>query len=194
MMEMECMEAETRGLREELWRAAECEAASLPRKSARSVIIRQIRVAVLAALFVMAAGLPLSVDQDRPFQGFPDSVALLTSTESDIIEALRESLSSRNTGRVLLSVELPDPASDNARRTVGVASAAETVSAKLPVHTVKAVRQAVQQKPDVSYEGEKVDEQPVKTPTSPTIEEVISLIQVGQRALRVSEPAIRIVP
>jgi hypothetical protein len=35
---------------------------------------------------------------------------------------------------------------------------------------------------------------PAKAETGPSIEEVLSLIQVGQKALRVSEPAVTIVP
>jgi hypothetical protein len=181
MMEAECMEAEAREFRERLWSAALREVSGARAKPLKERIFSCVRVVSLSAVFVLAAGLPLSIDQDRPFYGFQaESVALLTSTEGEILSALRESLSNRNTGTVVLSIELPEAPVISDEPRPGVAAARTTpIPARAPA--VKIVEKA----PEPA---------PVPAQTGPTVEEVLSLIEVGQRALRVSEPAVRIVP
>jgi hypothetical protein len=187
IMEIGCMEAETREFREELWEKAENEAARIPERSLKKTLFCCLKVASLSAVFVLAAGLPLSTEQDRVFYGFqPDSIALLTSTESDILNALRETLSNRNTGTVVLSIELPDSIELPAQASPG-AAAAET---ERPARRAPAVRIAeTAAAPSAAIPASEPKEQ-----ESPTVEEVISLIQIGQRALRVSEPAVTIMP
>jgi hypothetical protein len=144
----------------------------------------------------MATGLQLSVDQDSYFQGFPsDTVALLTSTESGIINALRESLSSRNTGRVVLSIELQDNVLQ-APEEAGMAAAAEKEVSRTEIRAVSVMEQNLPSVPKALPDTEKDEElqTPSQAPETPSVDEVISLIQVGQRALRISEPAVRGVP
>jgi hypothetical protein len=195
MFEIECMEAEAREFREELWKVAEDE--TLDRRGfSKSSVLPRLRVATIAAALVLASGLPLSLDQDRPFHGFQSEVAVITSTESDILQALRESLSNHNTGRVVLSMELPN--SDTAR--IGTAAASQlpviqpTEAAKPVVFEKVAVLRA---REDIVAEAmkETPTSEPAKTAAAsePSVEEVISLIQVGQRALRVSEPAVMVI-
>ncbi|MDR3321329.1 MAG: hypothetical protein LBS93_02685, partial [Synergistaceae bacterium] len=160
--------------------------------SGRTIILG-LRVAALAALLVMASGLPLSMDQDRPFQGFSSGVAVLTSTESDILHALRESLSNRNNGRVLLSIELPEPGA----AAPGSASAFDAPPAEPAMPEPQVVRTVVIERVITQEVESKKAETfaPQAAPAAgPSVEDVISLIQVGQRALRMSEPAIRIIP
>ena len=188
LMEIECMEAETQGFRDDLWRAALAEANGGPVRSRIGQVFFYARVAAIAMVIVMAVGLPLSVDQDRPFQGFEmDSLAVLTSTESEILSALRRSLSSANEGRVILSVELPEERSEPPA-TPGAAMA-EDRRAEVRT-TTPAPRGPAPQRPRVEIVA-------AETPArqeGPSVEEVLSLIQVGERALRTSEPAVRVVP
>lgn len=205
LMEIECMEAETREFRSEVWLAAQEEAGLVKRRTLRENTFRSCKVAAIAMVMVMAIGIPLSLEQDRPFQAFSgDSLAVLTSTESDILAALRENLSSLNEGRVLLSVEMPvDSAPEIDGR--GAAAAAVAVAEYLPTPgarapaPVAANRVTTNRRPVV-----RVTTAPRTVPSvaateqrtvrsGPTVEEVISLIQVGQRALRASEPAIRVI-
>jgi hypothetical protein len=188
-MEAECLEAETREFRERLWKAAMREVSGARSKPLKERVFRCVKVASLSAVFVLAAGLPLSIDQDRPFYGFQaESIALLTSTEGEILTALRESLSSRNTGTVVLSIELPDASvtPESSEEPRHGAAAAQTT----PVPARAAVVKIVEKAPEIN-QSEKEKE---KAPAGPSVEEVLSLIEVGQRALRVSEPAVRIVP
>jgi hypothetical protein len=188
IMEIGCMEAETREFREELWEKAECEAARIPQRSLKKTLFCCMKVAALSAVFVLSAGLPLSTEQDRAFYGFqPDSIALLTSTESDILNALRETLSNRNTGTVILSIELPESIEPPVPRSLG-AAAAET---EMPARRAPAVRiaeTAGTAPPEATPAPEPKEQE------GPTVEEVLSLIQIGQRALRASEPAVTIMP
>jgi hypothetical protein len=175
LIEADCLEAETRGLREELWRAAAEEGSDRKTHSYGGMIFQALKVGMLAFVIVMTAVIPLSVDPEaRPeIAAAPlESVALLTSAESDIINALRESLSSANNGRVVLTVEIPEksPASVGQR---GSAMASEAT---------------VEAEEDETAEGAEAERR------YPSADEVISLIQVGQRVLRVPDSAIRIVP
>lgn len=204
LMEIECMEAETREFRDDLWKIAESEAVGKPRQSLRSMVAANARVVVLAMVFVMSIGFPLSVDQDRPFQAFSgESIALLTSTESDILDALRESLSEHNTGRVVLTLDRSEIASASyAPRGAAVANdeANPAVSGKnrdaMAEKTISASRNGVSDPAKQSSPPK--EPAPVKKtagePREPSVEDVISLIQVGQRALRTSEPAVKVLP
>lgn len=191
MMEIECMEAETREFREQLWETAAGEAAGKRLRPLGKTVFAYARVIALSALFVLVTGLPLSIDQDRPFYGFQaESLELLTSTEGNILAALRENLSSRNTGTVVLSIELPPPDTAPEAPRPGEASA-RTVPQRRRAAVVKVLEEAPQM---TQADQEEKKDTPAKAEDGPSIEEVLSLIQVGQRALRVSEPAVRIVP
>jgi hypothetical protein len=200
-MEIECMEAEAREFRTELWRVVEGESMGVPRRPLKSVILGRLGVVALACLLVMSSGLPLSMDQDRPFQGFSDtSVALLTSAESDILNALRESLSSLNASRVLLSIEMEDAARDGlpSLEANGAALALEPpklepAALEPQVRVVRVFEKAEVENAASADERLKGDAPPAQAEAGHTAEEVISLIQVGQQALRISEPAVRIV-
>lgn len=194
LMEIECMEAETKGFREELWDIAEREAEGRVRRPLRKKLFTSLRVAVLASVMVVAIGIPLSMDQDAPFRGFSgSSVAVLTSTESDILAALRASLSSRNADRVILTLDRTEEAGPE--KIQRGTAAAEDWSARKP-----AARSARGTKSeDLTWAGAEKGSASVSPAgqtavKEPSAEEVISLIQVGQRALRISEPAVRILP
>lgn len=204
LMEIECMEAEAREFRDDLWKIAENEAMGKPRPSVRSIVAANARVVVLAMVFVMSVGFPLSVDQDRPFQAFSgESIALLTSTESDILDALRESLSEHNTGRVILTLDRPEISSgSHAPRGAAVANdeAGPAVSGKnrsaMAGNAASSGKNGVLEPAKQSSASH--EPAPAKKTAGesrePSVEDVISLIQVGQRALRTSEPAVKVLP
>ncbi|MDR1509637.1 MAG: hypothetical protein LBS53_08365 [Synergistaceae bacterium] len=175
LIEADCLEAETKGLREKLWRVIAEEHLGIRARGFGGTVFQAFKVASLALVIVMTAVMPLSVDPEANTEisaAPPASIALLTSAESDIINALRESLSSSNNGRVALTVEIPEkpPVTVGPR---GAAMASETaISAPQPAEEDKT------ENPE---------------PRHPSAEEVISLIQAGQRALRVPDPAIRII-
>ncbi|MDR1651975.1 MAG: hypothetical protein LBR87_09330 [Synergistaceae bacterium] len=184
LMEIECLEAETKSCREELWKAAEHESA---RDAGRAgpYLERAVKVLALASAMVLTAVIPLSTEAERSAASFAvpgESLALLSSVESDIINALRESLSDANRGRVLLTVELPQETPEP-QKLRGAAAAAE-----------RKTQTEVSAQQDAPRGTEAVPEVPGTAGRRPSVDEVISLIQVGQRALRMPEPAVRVVP
>ncbi|MDR1915919.1 MAG: hypothetical protein LBQ58_05025 [Synergistaceae bacterium] len=187
LMEIECMEAETKGFRDDLWRVAEENSAARHRKSFASSCLYCTRVAVVALVIVLSAVFPLSVDSDGPARGWTyDSAMLLSSTEAEIITALRENLSSANMGRVVVTVEMPEKAAEESQVKPALRGAA--LAAEAPSVAAAPARDEPSEHASDANPGR--DE---GADIGPSVEDVISLIQVGQRALGVSEPAIKVV-
>ena len=179
LAEAECLEAETKGLREKLWGAVEHEVLGT---GARSIVYTALKVVVLALAIVFSAVIPASLDSESGvLESAPqgESVFILSSTESDIINALRENLSSGNSGRDFVPVEIPEEA-PVAEPNGSVAMAAER-SGPAPENIVPA-----------DAEPAPLVEEEAQVARRPSADEVISLIQVGQRALRSSEPGVTI--
>jgi len=187
LAEAECLEAETRGLREKLWSAVEEEVSGAEKRGIVYSTLMVFKVAILVMTMVLAAVIPISLDPETQSQvGMVpvETLALLTSTESDIINALRESLSGGNSGRVILSVEIPKDVSVPAKDR-GAAMASEKAG-------TEAVRAVVETAEKIPPQGDVAET--TKEARRPSVDEVISLIQVGQRALRVSEPGVTVAP
>ena len=185
LAEAECLEAETKGLREDLWGAVEDEALGVPDRGMAYSAFSMLKITILAMAMVLAAVIPISFDPESGILEFApqkESVVLLSSTESDIIDALRQSLSSGNSGKVVISVEMTEEA-EAAESGGGIAMAAERTK-PAPKNTA-AVRTGLPQ-----AQAEEV----AKSTRRPSADEVISLVQIGQRALRSSEPGVIVVP
>ena len=190
LAEAECLEAETKGLREKIWTAAEDEALGAGNHGIVYSACFALKIAVLAVAMVLAAVIPISLDSENGiFELMPrgETAVLLSSEESDIINALRESLSNGNGGRVVISVEASEEAA-SAQFDRGAAMAAE----KTPPAAPRSAAVLSVEQPQAPVE-EQVEEE-AEIVRRPSVDEVISLIQVGQRALRSSEAGITIVP
>jgi hypothetical protein len=85
---------------------------------------------------------------------------------------------------VILSVEIPEDVSLPAKDR-GAAAASE----KTQAYAVRAVEEMAEKIPP---QGDVVET--IKEARHPSVDEVISLIQVGQRALRISEPGVTVIP
>jgi hypothetical protein len=180
LAEAECLEAETKGLRDKLWVAAEEEASARKRRTFAFSAFTILKVSALAMTMVLTAVIPISFDPEaRGGVSAPmESIALLSRTESDIINALRESLSSGNSGRVVISVEIPDESLPPVQNGAALASEAARPAPR------QVVAEIAPPAPVAEESGAR----------RPSVDEVISLIQVGQRALRTSEPGVKVVP
>ena len=194
LMDMECLQAEAREFRDELWTAAENGARETESARRGNRLFATARVTLLALLFVVTTGFPLSIDQEVPFKGFrgkSESIALLTATESDIISGLRSTLSSGNVGRVILTVDLPEQRT-KPEKMRGAASA----SGKEPsAVTVRTDKPQVAKTPTQALPAPTPKKEPASTVREVgelSVEEVVTLIQVGQRALMGTEPVIKI--
>lgn len=173
LMEIECAEAETKGMREDLWSAAQAEADGRPAAAPATAFARAAKVAALALVFVLTLNMPLSLDQDRaPMLRESMSIELLTSTESEMLDTLRRSLSGANAGRLVVEIEVPAAPADEP-----LASAAEAMPTRenAPAAVPAPVKRVV------LIEAPKPEVKPAK---SPSIETVLSLMQIGERALR----------
>ena len=182
LAEAECLEAETKGLREKLWDATRDEALDIPEQGMMHSVFATVKITVLAMAMVLSAVIPISLDAEfgsgaLNFASQGESVVLLSSLENDIINALRENLSGGNNGRVVISLEAPQTAT-TAESNRGAAMAAERAGTA----------------PRIAEPPQAADEEDAASHRRPSAEEVIALIQVGQRALRSSEPGVIVVP
>ena len=190
LMDMECLQAEARELREDLWAAVENEKQLCDDVPVCYNICHLAKIALIAMLFVLMTGFPISVDQERAHQAFwneGSSIALLTSTEGEIINKLRSALSSGNSGRVVVTVDVPERSQPLKMTGVSAASAGEK-----SVPQSKAVRAT-----ETKAASEKTEKRDVRSVPATrgelSVEDVVSLIQVGQRALMTSDSAIKII-
>ena len=180
LSEAECLEAEAKWLREKLWRAAENDAGGAEKIKGIPRVLTLLKVVMLAMVMVLTAVLPISTDTVpvlRDTAYVPETFEFLTSEESDIINALRKSLSSGNRGTAVLTAEMPKETVPAAVAKRGAAAASE-------------MEPAVNEMIEAAHEA--AEEIIAEPPRRPSADEVIALIQVGQRALRVSESGIKI--
>ena len=193
LMEMECMEAETKGLREDLWRTVECEENPAERRSLPSFFLAGARVLSIAMLIVMSSVFPLSVDPDRPPVFFEDKPGDLTSSEGEILDALRQTLSGGNKGLTALYEDALAAGGDESAQTedMELRAAAKIAPASELRRTVAKAAPAAELS-RMTEETAPIKEAPASR--EPSADDVISLIQVGQRALRVSERAVSVYP
>lgn len=179
LMEAECLEAEARGLREDMWKAADASVRGEAPVSTMSRIALALRVAAVTFVMIAAFDLPLSTDQDRPFE-MHGEVALLTSSEADILNALRSSLSSGNRGDrvVVLQVPAQEERPTPRIRQTRPAAASERIAApeKKAVEAPEKEIKAAQEEREIS------------------VEDVLALVQVGERALHISNAGVRVLP
>jgi uncharacterized membrane protein YidH (DUF202 family) len=177
LMEIECAKAEMDAAREELWAIAQD-----PDTAGRSgrALSRTVRAVFVAAMFVLATAVPLANSviqvQDRAKAAVRVAPVLewVTADERTLLAALRKSLSEANAGTT---------------REQFVRTDAEVAEAELPSGIRKARYGVGKSNEGVAEGQENVASKPRSGMTG---EKIYTLVQLGQRALRDSEPAIRI--
>ena len=190
LMDVECLQAEARAFREELWAAVENEKPCRADIPLWKNILSAAKAVSLALFFVMAADFPLSIDQEKPHNAFmlgSGSIALLTSTEGEIINGLREALCKGNRGRVVLTVDIPQEQPAQPAMMTGTASAKERRASPAVADRVQEISAPVSVVKKTDGAAQQAE------PAELSAEEVVSLIQIGQRALITSDSAIKIV-
>ena len=179
-MEMECAKAEMDLAREELWAAAQDEGNG---KRIHALAFRSTRAAFVAALLLLVTAAPIATpvmivqEQGKIAIRTAPVLEWVTTDERTLLSALRKSLSEANAGssrEVFAPSDARSEGGGNAETRVSAVDRKERdVSGKL---TERAGRESLSAK-----------SQPVVTG-----EMIYSLVQLGQKALRNSEPAIRI--
>ena len=168
LLDMECAKAELEEARSELWARAEGSSRPLPavRKAGRMTV-----VAVLGLFLVLSVAGPLAVQSVRETVAIASGPSLewVSTDEKALLSALRRNLSDANLARLSEEegVLSPEPGSAMAERPAAVrrnvSAPAERNSGKLQIP---------------SSSGREFDT-------------IITLVQIGQKALRERESAIR---
>lgn len=177
LMEAECLEAELKSAREEIWAMAVAD--PKPQFPSLGTVLRRfLRVSTASLALLFALVLPLSSDSEKRYGSVAGSIAegrfaWVTLDEGQLLDSLRRDLSENNRGRV---AEVP--AIVPTRPAVQVSAGAKEAS--LPI------AKEARRKSDTTGEGNNKEAIPA--------DRVLSLIQAGQRAIRVGEPAVRVMP
>lgn len=174
--EAECLEAEVKVVREELYtRLAECETPHASSPRGKRFSRRLCLVACLLSLFFVGV-LPLSIDREayrvESFVQGGNSFEWVTGGEREFLRALRETLSRNNEGRA----ELP------------VFKAAEPS----PHKPALVLRPVAKKELPLAEAAQERAAPPTNAAGASSMEDVWVLIQVGQKTLRAGEPAIKI--
>lgn len=212
LMDIECAKAEADIVRGEIWSAAE-EQNGVEKKRHRSRLGKFARVGALAAAMLLFIGLPIS--NKDPLDGGVGvgSIELLTNSESRLIGELRRSLSNSNRSRVIIAVEplaeidsvfgtAMALASQLPERPIRVIDSASTSSEKRRAReAVKAVHKEKTDHAAIETAAAKEKIEKIKTEEKNIqareaafgAEDMLSLLQIGERALRVPGAAVKII-
>lgn len=182
LMEMECAKAEMDIAREELWAAAQEEGDG---KRIHALAFRSTRAAFVAAILLLITAAPIAnsvmIVREQGAIAIRTAPVLewVTTDEQTLLSALRKSLSEANAGSSHADFGRPDVFE-------GVVGNAET---RVPAADRKErdVTGKQTERSATGRESVSAKAQPVVTG-----EMIYTLVQLGQKALRDSEPAIRI--
>ena len=180
LMEMECAKAEMDLAREELWAAAQEDGNG---KRMHVLAFRSTRAAFVAAFLLLVTAAPIAnsvmivQEQGRIAIRTAPVLEWVTTDERTLLSALRKSLSEANAGSSREVFAASDAREDGVGNTETRVSAVDRRDRDMSGKQAdRAGRESVSAK-----------SQPVVTG-----EMIYSLVQLGQKALRNSEPAIRI--
>ncbi len=181
-MEMECAKAEMDIAREELWAIAQEEGNG---KRIHALAFRSTRAAFVAAFFLLVTAAPiansvmLAQEQGKVAIRTAPVLEWVTADERTLLSALRKSLSEANAGSshvVFERADALDGGAGNADMRVSPVDRKDRDVTGKQAERSAAVRESVS----------------VKSQSAVTGEMIYTLVQLGQKALRNSEPAIRI--
>jgi len=178
LADMECANAELRNAREKLWEEIANQAVEKPGFLSRSM--PALRTGVLVAVILITSAVPLSVNNAqlrRDVAGNEEKLVLewVKSDEHKLLMALRESLSENSFRQTLYTDQGPAEKSGKIEPEVSVTgSAAGKISSTDEQKRLQVKENVQKQKPELP------------------VEEVIALIQIGERSLRDPGSAIEI--
>ena len=177
LVEADCLSAEVREIREDLTHMLENDAIETERIFSRSAVTMSIKSIGIALLIVLVSTIPLAVEADKPWAAQAVSkpaksapqemLAWVTPEEDELIRTLRADLSGKNAVKQTESVFLA-PAKKRASLQVKKES---IVFPEIPI------TQNIRVKPDVAISAE----------------DLLALIQIGEKALRGDTPAIKVI-
>lgn len=177
LVEADCLSAEVRELREDLNHMLENDASEPERIFNRSAVTMSIKSIGIALFIVLVSTIPLAVEAEKPWAAQTVSkpakttgqemLTWVTPEEDELIKTLRADLSGKNAAKQTESVFLA-PAKKRA---------------------------SVQVKKDgaIVFERTVAPEIRVKSEVGISAEDLLALLQIGEKALRGDTPAIKVI-
>ena len=178
LVEADCLSAEVREIREDLTHKLESDYCPAPGIFSRSAVAMSIKSVGIAIFIVMVSTIPLAVESERPWtaqtdtkaaQGPGDEIlAWVTREEDELLRTLRSDLSGQNAGAIQTESVFSAPVK---KRTSAQAKREIVVVSEIP-----AVRNT-----------------PVRSEAGISAEDLMALLQIGEKALRGDTPAIKVI-
>jgi len=178
LVEADCLSAEVREIREDLTHKLESDHCPAPSIFKRSAVAMSIKSVGIALFIVMVSTIPLAVESERqwtakteirPAQSSgEDILTWVTREEDELIRTLRADLSGQN---------------------AGIAQTESVFSA--PVKK-RASAQVKKENTEIS-EMPTVRNTPERSETGISAEDLLALLQIGEKALRGDAPAIKVI-
>lgn len=172
LVEADCLNAEVHELRSEIWETLQ-NSANIPKSIfTREALSLSFRTVVIAMVIVMLSTIPIAVESNKPWipahtannnQEREQKLNWVTDEELELLRIIRADLSDKNLLRPL-SVQAP-----TRKETIKAAASAKNVN-------------FVQQKTARNVESD----------VTIAPEDLFSLIQIGEKALRADTPAIKV--
>ncbi|WP_281681255.1 hypothetical protein [Synergistes jonesii] len=174
--EADCLSAELKQVREELWEEAEAENVKIPLSvRAGNMVFSGAKSFAVAIIIICLTTLPIAVESGIPSMsaslpsvsaGRSEEFAIVTSEEKELLTMLRRSLNDSNVA--VRAAEIRSPDSKRAFSSVPVQKRANAPAAP------------AQARP-------KAENNKIKP------EDLLTLVQIGEKSLRGGEPAVKIV-
>ncbi|MDY2985842.1 MAG: hypothetical protein SOR75_10990 [Synergistes jonesii] len=174
--EADCLSAELKQVREELWEEAEAENVKIPLSvRAGNMVFSGAKSFAVAIIIICLTTLPIAVESGIPSMsaslpsvsaGRSEEFAIVTSEEKELLTMLRRSLNDSNVA--VRAAEIRSPDSKRAFSSVPVQKRANAPTAP-------------------AQAGLKAENNKIKP------EDLLTLVQIGEKSLRGGEPAIKIV-
>ena len=178
LVEADCLSAEVREIREDLTHKLESDCCPAPGIFSRSAVAMSIKSVGIAIFIVMVSTIPLAVESERPWTAKTETTSVqssgeeiltwVTREEDELIRTLRADLSGQNAGTA---------------QTESVFSA--------PVKK-RASAQVKKENTEIS-EMPTVRNTPERSETGISAEDLLALLQIGEKALRGDTPAIKVI-
>lgn len=175
IVEADCLSAEVREIREELWDMLENGETAKQGIFSRNAVTMSLRSVVIALFIILVSTMPLAVEADKPLTAAvatapadsgSEHLSWVTEEEDQLLEALRADLNNNNTSAIMFAAS-PAP------------SAAKNTGAK---KTLPAVRPETRKSTQGAVSDAGLD-----------AEDLLALIQIGERALRGGDPVIKVI-
>lgn len=174
--EADCLSAELKQVREELWEEAEAENVKVPLSvRAGNMVFSGAKSFAVAIIIICLTTLPIAVESGIPSMsaslpsvsaGRSEEFAIVTSEEKELLTMLRRSLNDSNVAVRAAEIRSPD---------------SKRAFSSVPVQKrVNAPAAPAQARP-------KAENNKIKP------EDLLTLVQIGEKSLRGGEPAIKIV-